>query len=78
MSERDKLARSSAHAFLVTRLKRMTWQMTRLYGFDYAPPTCLKCGEGIGILSKLSEPSKLICLKCGTKYELKTVETTES
>jgi hypothetical protein len=68
MTESDKPARDTAHAFLVTRLKHQTWELKRLYGFDYIAPTCVKCD---GILSKKSESPNLICLRCGIKYELK-------
>jgi len=60
--------KATAHAFLKARLHHDTRAMKRLYGYDYEAPTCLKCN---GILNKMSEPSKLICLRCGIEYELK-------
>jgi len=60
--------KATAHAFLVTRLHHETRAMKRLYGFEYEAPRCPKCD---GILGKMSEPSKLICLRCGIEYELK-------
>jgi hypothetical protein len=66
--EKEMSDKATAHAFLKARLHRDTRAMRKLYGFDYDAPTCPKCD---GILGKMSEPSKLICLRCGIEYELK-------
>jgi hypothetical protein len=68
MNEMPTKKEERAHVKLKDKLDRIPAGLNFFYGVKYLYPTCLKCS---GILSKTSEPSKLICLRCGIEYELK-------
>jgi len=71
MRELNQLEKFELHSMLKGRLEQARVAVRTHFGFEYFhAPTCLKCGNE-GYLGKLEDPSKLICLKCGAKYELK-------
>ena len=68
----DDLEKFQLHGILKGHLEGARVSVRKQLSFEYFhAPTCLKCGNE-GYLSKI-EGSKLICLKCGAKYELRGI-----